>query len=101
MITQTSSRPTSTLQNHYLKQLSVLGHTMSSKSSLIMLLNVRLAPNCEAAGAIIEDKYLWSGCLVHTMNLLMHDIVKNKTEQYKWIGDLYKRQKNDKIYYKS
>ena len=31
----------STLQKHYLKQLSVLAHTMSSKSSLIMLLIVR------------------------------------------------------------
>eukprot|EP00253_Pinus_taeda_P025103 PITA_25103 len=54
------------------------------------------APNCKAAGAIIEDKYpniFWSGCLVPTMNLLMHDIVKNKNEHYKWIGDLYKKGK--------
>jgi hypothetical protein len=54
------------------------------------------ASNCKAAGAIIEDKYpniFWSGCLVHTMNLLMHDIIKNKNQQYKWIGDLYKRGK--------
>eukprot|EP00253_Pinus_taeda_P018560 PITA_18560 len=54
------------------------------------------ALNCKVAGAIIEDKYpniFWSRCLVHTMNLLMHDIVKNKNEQYKWIGDLYKRGK--------
>jgi hypothetical protein len=37
--------------------------------------------NCKAAGAIIEDRYpniFWSGCLVHTMNLLMHDIIKMK-----------------------
>ena len=54
------------------------------------------APNCKAAGAIIEDKYpniFWSGCLVHTLNLLLHDIVKNKNEQYQWIGDLYKKGK--------
>eukprot|EP00253_Pinus_taeda_P006026 PITA_06026 len=54
------------------------------------------APNCKVAGAIIKDKYpniFWSGCLVHTMNLLMHDIVKNRNNQYKWLGDLYKRGK--------
>ena len=37
--------------------------------------------NCKVAGAIIEDKYpniFWSRCLVHTLNLLMHDIVKMK-----------------------
>eukprot|EP00253_Pinus_taeda_P004520 PITA_04520 len=54
------------------------------------------APNCKAARAIIEDKYpniFWSGCLVHTLNLLMHDVVKNKNAQYKWIGDLYKKGK--------
>jgi len=27
------------------------------------------------------------------MNLLMHDIIKNKNQQYKWIADLYKRGK--------
>eukprot|EP00253_Pinus_taeda_P015502 PITA_15502 len=54
------------------------------------------APNCKSAGAIIEDKYpniFWFGCLVHTLNLLRHDVVKNKNEQYKWIGDLYKKGK--------
>eukprot|EP00253_Pinus_taeda_P002348 PITA_02348 len=54
------------------------------------------APNCKAAGAIIEDKYpniFWTGCLVHTLNLLMHDVVKNKNAQYKWISDLYKKGK--------
>ena len=52
--------------------------------------------NCEAARAIIEDKYpniFWSGCLVHTLNLLMHDIVKMKDPSYRWIGALYKRGK--------
>ena len=61
--------------------------------------------NCKVAGEIIEDKYpniFGSGCLVHTMNFLMHAIIKNKQPQYKWLGDLYKRgKKNDKIYYKS
>jgi len=54
------------------------------------------ALNCKAAGAIIEDKYpniFWYGCLVHTFNLLMHDVVKNKNAQYQWIGDLYKKRK--------
>eukprot|EP00253_Pinus_taeda_P019274 PITA_19274 len=54
------------------------------------------APNCKSAGEIIEDKYpniFWSRCLVHTLNLLMNDVVKNKNEQYKWIGDLYKKGK--------
>jgi hypothetical protein len=39
------------------------------------------AANCNVAGAIIEDRYpniFWSGCLVRTMNLLMHDIIKMK-----------------------
>jgi hypothetical protein len=35
----------------------------------------------------------WLGCLVHTMNLLMHDIIKMKDHDYRWIGDLYKRRK--------
>ena len=51
------------------------------------------AANCKAAGAIIEDKYpniFWSGCMVHTLNLLMHDIIKLKENEYKWIGELYK-----------
>jgi hypothetical protein len=37
--------------------------------------------NCKARGAIIDDRYpniFWSKCLVHTMNLLMHDIIKMK-----------------------
>jgi hypothetical protein len=52
--------------------------------------------NCKVARAIIEDKYpniFWSGCLVHTMNLLMHDIIKMKDHDYRWISALYKRGK--------
>ena len=52
--------------------------------------------NCKATGAIIEDKYpniFWSGCLLHTLNLLMHDIVKMKDPSYRWIGAWYKRGK--------
>jgi hypothetical protein len=52
------------------------------------------AANCKAVGAIIEDRYaniFWSGCLVHTLNLLMHDIIKMKEHDYKWIGALYKK----------
>ena len=33
----------------------------------------------------------WSGCLVHTLNLLLHNIVKH--EECGWINDLYKRGK--------
>jgi hypothetical protein len=54
------------------------------------------AANCKAAEAIIEDRYpniFWSGCLAHTMNLLMHDIIKMKDHDYRWIGALYKRGK--------
>ena len=54
------------------------------------------AANCKAVGAIIEDKYpniFWSRCLVHTLNLLMHGIVKMKDPSYQWIGALYKRGK--------
>ena len=43
------------------------------------------AANCKASRAIIEDKYpdiFWSRCLVHTLNLLMHDIVKMKDPSY-------------------
>jgi hypothetical protein len=52
--------------------------------------------NCKAVGAIIEDRYpniFWSGCLVHTMNLLMHDIIKMKDHDYRCISALYKRGK--------
>ena len=40
--------------------------------------------NCKAVGAIIEDKYhniFWSGCMVHTLNILMHDIIKLKENE--------------------
>ena len=52
------------------------------------------AANCKAARAIIEDKHpniFWSGCLVHTLNLLMHAIFKMKDPSYRRIGALYKR----------
>jgi len=38
------------------------------------------AANCKAAGKVIESTHphiFWYGCLVHTLNLLMHDIVKH------------------------
>jgi hypothetical protein len=37
--------------------------------------------NCKGAGKIIERAHphiICSGCLVHTLNLLLHDIVKHK-----------------------
>jgi hypothetical protein len=54
------------------------------------------ATNCKATGEIIEDSYpniFWSWCLVQTMKLLMHDIIKMKDHDYRWIGSLYKRWK--------
>jgi hypothetical protein len=39
------------------------------------------AANCKGAGKIIERMHphiFWFGCLVHTLNLLMHDLVKHK-----------------------
>ena len=32
--------------------------------------------------------------MVHTLNLLMHDIIKLKENEYKWIGELYKKGKH-------
>jgi hypothetical protein len=52
------------------------------------------AANCKGAGKIIERMHphiFWSGSLVHTLNLLMHDIVKHK--ECGWINPLYKRGK--------
>jgi hypothetical protein len=61
---------------------------------------IQVIPNnvasCKAIGAIIEDRYpiiFWSRCLVHILNLLMHDIVNMKDDDYKWIDALYKRGK--------
>ena len=31
--------------------------------------------------------------MVHTLNLLMNDIIKLKENEYKWIGELYKKGK--------
>ena len=90
MTIQIAMRLVLILHNLYFKPFKRLGHTMSFKSSLI---NVA---NCKAARAIIEDKYpniFWSGCLVHILNLLMHDIVNMKDPSYLWIGALYKRGK--------
>ena len=51
----------------------------------VILVITNIVANCKATRAIIEDKYpniFWSGCLVHTLNLLMHDIVKMKDPSY-------------------
>jgi hypothetical protein len=53
------------------------------------------ATNCKGAGKIIErarPHIFWFGCLVHILDLLLHDIVKHK--ECGWINDLYKRGKN-------
>jgi hypothetical protein len=52
------------------------------------------AANCKGAGKIIERVHphiFWSGCLVHTLNLLMHDIIKHR--ECGWINQLNKRGK--------
>jgi hypothetical protein len=52
------------------------------------------ATNCKGVGKIIERAHshiFWFGCLVHTLNLFMHDIVKHR--ECGWINDLYKRGK--------
>ena len=54
------------------------------------------ATNCKTAKAIIEDKYpniFWSRCLVHTLNLLMHDTIELKENDCKWISEMYKNGK--------
>jgi hypothetical protein len=61
--------------------------------------------NCKATGAIIEDKcpnIFWPGCLVHIMNLLMHDIIKMKDHDCKmdWCF-VQEREEDDKIYHQS
>jgi hypothetical protein len=56
------------------------------------------AANCKGAGKIIESAHphiFWFGCLVHTLNLLMHDIVRDK--ECGWINDLYKREESHQI----
>jgi hypothetical protein len=35
----------------------------------------------------------WLGCLGHTLDLLMHDIIKIKDHDYQWIGALYMKGK--------
>jgi len=52
------------------------------------------AANCKAVGKIIERTHphiFWYRCLVHTLNLLMHDIVKHK--ECGWINELYRKGK--------
>jgi len=54
------------------------------------------ATNCTATNEIIENVHpnmFWTKCLMHALNLLMHDIIKLKYPNYKWIGSLYKKGK--------
>jgi hypothetical protein len=49
-------------------------------SSVIQVI-INNATNCKATGKIIERTHphiFWFGCLVHTLNHLLHDIVKHK-----------------------
>ena len=51
------------------------------------------AANCKATEIIERTRphIFWYGCLVHTLNLLMHDIVKHK--EGGWINELYRKGK--------
>ncbi|XP_057469642.1 uncharacterized protein LOC130758708 [Actinidia eriantha] len=54
------------------------------------------AANCKAAGTIIQRKYghiFWSGCLAHTLNLLMKDIAKSEHPSLSFVDETYKRGK--------
>jgi hypothetical protein len=60
------------------------------------------ATSCKGAGKIIVRMHphiFWSRCLVHTLNLLLHDIVKHK--ECGWINQLYKREESHQIYYRA
>ncbi|KAG5540988.1 hypothetical protein RHGRI_021021 [Rhododendron griersonianum] len=52
------------------------------------------AANCKATGGIIQRKHphvFWSGCLAHTLNLLMKDIAKSKDLALSFIDETYKK----------
>ncbi|KAF7150398.1 hypothetical protein RHSIM_Rhsim02G0002400 [Rhododendron simsii] len=54
------------------------------------------AANCKAAGGIIQRKHphvFWSGCLAHTLNLLMKDIAKSKDPALSFVDETYKKGK--------
>ncbi|XP_057497393.1 uncharacterized protein LOC130782121 [Actinidia eriantha] len=54
------------------------------------------AANYKAAGTIIQRKYrhiFWSGCLAHTLNLLMKDIAKSEHPSLSFVDETYKRGK--------
>ncbi|XP_026438026.1 uncharacterized protein LOC113336291 [Papaver somniferum] len=55
------------------------------------------AANCKLAGEIIEQKYphiFWSGCLAHTLNLLMKDIAKSKEPAISFVKETYTKGKD-------
>lgn len=55
------------------------------------------AANCKYAGALIEAKYphiFWSGCLAHTLNLLMKDIGKSKEPAVSFFKETYTKGKD-------
>ena len=50
------------------------------------------ASNCKAAGAIIQEKHphiFWSGCLAHTLNLLMKDVGKSSDPSLSFFNESY------------
>ncbi|XP_058189011.1 uncharacterized protein LOC131306645 [Rhododendron vialii] len=54
------------------------------------------ASNCKAAGAIIQGKHphiFWSGCLAHTLNLLMKDIGKSSDPSLSFFNESYNKGK--------
>ncbi|CAL5355714.1 unnamed protein product [Camellia sinensis] len=54
------------------------------------------ASNCKAAGAIIQRKHahiFWSGCMAHTLNLVMKDIAKSEDSLLSFVDESYKKGK--------
>ncbi|KAK3039759.1 hypothetical protein RJ639_027416 [Escallonia herrerae] len=50
------------------------------------------ATNCKLAGSITEKKYswiFWSGCLPHTLNLLMKDIAKYSDSRLSFVSETF------------
>lgn len=62
------------------------------------------ASNCKAAGGLIQRKHphvFWSGCLAHTLNLLMKDIAKSKDASLSFVAETYTKGKDVVRYIKN
>lgn len=62
------------------------------------------APTCKAAGRIIETAYphiFWSGCVAHTLGLLLKDMVKSVHPSLAFVANCYKNVKGVTDYLKN